>query len=93
MLSLCRVCVRGTARKPTFLPSPDLPLQPLGEQRVAAVARVQVCPGLWPCLTLVLTKPCDETRPQERGFNKRCRFLELRLGDFPEDRLCLAGGL
>lgn len=42
---------------------------------------------------MVPTKPCDETRPQERGFNKRYRFLELRLGDFPEDRLCLAGGL
>lgn len=41
---------------------------------------------------MVLTKPCDKTRPQERGFNKRYRFLELRLGDFPEDRLCLAGG-
>ncbi|KFO20988.1 hypothetical protein H920_17601 [Fukomys damarensis] len=37
--------------------------------------------------------PCDKTRPQERGFNKRYRFLELRLGDFPEDRLCLASEL
>lgn len=40
-----------------------------------------------------LCQPCDEAWPQERGFNKRYRFLELRLGDFPEDRLCLAGGL
>ena len=60
---------------------------------MAATIRVQAGPDLWPCLTLVPTKPCDETRPQERGFNKRYRFLELRLGDFPEDRLCLAGGL
>lgn len=60
---------------------------------MAAVSGVRACPDLRPCLTLVPTKPCDETRPQERGFNKRYRFLELRLGDFPEDRLCLAGGL
>lgn len=63
------------------------------EHRVAAAIRVQAGPDPWPCLTLVPTKPCDKTRPQERGFNKRYRFLELRLGDFPEDRLCLAGGL
>lgn len=54
---------------------------------MAAVAQAPAC------LTWVPTKPCDETRPQERGFNKRYRFLELRLRDFPEeDLLCLAGG-
>lgn len=59
---------------------------------MATAARVRASPDLWPCLTLVPTKPCDATRPQERGFNKRYRFLELRLGGFPEEaRLCTTG--
>lgn len=76
---------------PVWFPTP--PSASGEEHRVAAAIRVQAGPDPWPCLTLVPTKPCDKTRPQERGFNKRYRFLELRLGDFPEDRLCLAGGL
>lgn len=60
---------------------------------MAAAAGVRAGPDLWPCLTFVPTEPCDKPRPQERGFNKRYRFLELRRGNFPEDRLCLAGGL
>lgn len=82
--------------EPYTLPSCPTPPPPSAsgeEHRVAAAARVRASPDLWPCLTLVPTKPCDETRPQERGFNKHYRFLELRLRDFPEDRLCLAGGL
>lgn len=72
---------------PAQPPSCSLSLQ--GEQRVAAAARARASPDLRPCLTLVPAKPCDATRPQERGFNKRYRFLELRLGGFPEeDRLC-----
>lgn len=72
----------GTAAEPTSWPRPSSIFS----------AGAQASPGLQPCLTLVPSKPCDEPRPQERGFNKRYRFLELRLGDFPEDRLCLAGG-
>lgn len=92
-LSLGEGCWGGYHTCP-LLPGSPSPASASGEElRVAATIRVQAGPDLWPCLTLVPTKPCDETRPQERGFNKRYRFLELRLGDFPEDRLCLAGGL
>lgn len=53
-----------------LLPSSPPPASASGEEhRVAAAIRVQAGPDLWPCLTLVPTKPCDETRPQERGFN------------------------
>ncbi|KAF7461129.1 hypothetical protein GHT09_015750 [Marmota monax] len=71
---------------PAFQPAcsslPGLWQKPRGCELAQTVALPDVGPH----------KPCDETRPQERGFNKRYRFLELRLGDFPEDRLCLAGG-
>lgn len=78
---------------PAFLPSLFLPLKPLGKAEGG---------GSCPCASRLrpvalpdvgLHQPCHKTRPQERGFNKRYRFLELRLGDFPEDRLCLTGGL
>lgn len=87
---LGQVCCGGPvdACLPAQPPSCSLSLQ--GERRVAAAARARASPDLRPCLTLVPTKPCDATRPQERGFNKRYRFLELRLGGFPEeDRLCV----
>ena len=93
-LSLGEGCQGGYHACPLSCLVPHPPPSASGEEhRVAAAIRVQAGPDPWPCLTLVPTKPCDKTRPQERGFNKRYRFLELRLGDFPEDRLCLAGGL
>ena len=93
-LSLGQVRRSKSCSCPPSCPASPPPTSASGEaRRVAAAARVRAGPDLRPCLTLVPTKPCDEARPQERGFNKRYRFLELRLGDFPEDRLCLAGGL
>lgn len=93
MLLACARLWGGGPKCPPSCPAPSSPLSLWGKQRVAAAALVRAGPDLWPCLTLVSTEPCDKTRPQERGFNKLYRFLELRVGDFPEDRLCLAGGL
>lgn len=72
--------------------SPPSPPSLRGGQRVAAAAGVRACPDLRPCLTLVPTEPCDETRPQERGLKKRYRFPGTPTRRLPRRRPAVPGG-